>query len=173
MPYGHQISWLNCVKAHSKAGHWRDTPFPLYDQCEFLIKGVIAMGADAFHPGQTPPSLPPHPDTTLSTATFSLSLPSQENSILNNKLSIQISSGLPSVSSLPYMLSTAYLIRYLIILRIRINLVKSNLPVLRKGYVQILRHPHLRIHHPINVHEKGTTTNVGWTCCLTWQVLLL
>ena len=53
MPYGHQISWLNCVKAHSKAGHWRETPFLLCGQCEFLIKGVVAMGAGAFHPGQT------------------------------------------------------------------------------------------------------------------------
>ena len=92
----------NLVKAHSKAWRWRDTLFPLYDQCEFLIKGVVATGAGAFHPGQTPPSSPPYLETFLTT-TSSQTLQSQEfeSSFLTDELSNEITSDLPPVSSLP------------------------------------------------------------------------
>ena len=42
-----------------KASRWRKTPFPLYDDMHFLVHGIVATGAEAFHAGSQPqpPSL--------------------------------------------------------------------------------------------------------------------
>ena len=53
------------LKAYKKADQWHYTPFPLYDQIEYLVKGVIATGAGAFHASESPPSSPA-PSTLLS-----------------------------------------------------------------------------------------------------------
>ena len=51
--------WDTYIKAHKKAAQWRHTPFPLYDETQYLVKGVVATGAGAFHAGETPtPSSP-------------------------------------------------------------------------------------------------------------------
>ncbi|KAJ7758440.1 hypothetical protein B0H14DRAFT_2252934, partial [Mycena olivaceomarginata] len=43
------------LRAHPDSKHWQTTPFPLYDDMLFLVDGIIATGAGAFHTG-TPPS---------------------------------------------------------------------------------------------------------------------
>jgi hypothetical protein len=36
---------------NTKASHWHKIPFPLYDDIHFLVHGVVATGAGAFHVG--------------------------------------------------------------------------------------------------------------------------
>jgi hypothetical protein len=50
-------------KAHKKAAQWRHTPFPLYDEIQYLVKGIVATGAGAFHAGMSPPPYNPFPDS--------------------------------------------------------------------------------------------------------------
>ena len=52
---------------HKKATCWKSTPFPLYDEVLYLVHGIFATGAGAFHPGLTPepPSTPSSPRTVL------------------------------------------------------------------------------------------------------------
>jgi len=46
--------WEAYLKSHPKAARWRVAPFPLYDEMHYLVNGIVATGADVFHPGQTP-----------------------------------------------------------------------------------------------------------------------
>jgi len=56
--------WDVYIQCHKKAAHWRNTPFPLYDEMSYLVDGVVATGAGAFHAGETPRSSPtPDRDT--------------------------------------------------------------------------------------------------------------
>ncbi|KIL55164.1 hypothetical protein M378DRAFT_42800, partial [Amanita muscaria Koide BX008] len=41
--------WEAYLAAHPKAARWRKTSFPLYDKMYFLVDGIIATGAGAFH----------------------------------------------------------------------------------------------------------------------------
>ncbi|KAJ7745907.1 hypothetical protein DFH07DRAFT_711778, partial [Mycena maculata] len=43
--------WDAYITKHPKAARWRRTPFPLYDEILYLVDGVVATGAGAFHPG--------------------------------------------------------------------------------------------------------------------------
>ncbi|KAF8344682.1 hypothetical protein F5887DRAFT_824285, partial [Amanita rubescens] len=59
--------WSAYLATHKKATRWRSTPFPLYDEVMYLVHGIVATGAGAFHPGLTPepPSTPSSPRTEL------------------------------------------------------------------------------------------------------------
>ncbi|KAJ6576148.1 hypothetical protein DFH09DRAFT_1311585 [Mycena vulgaris] len=52
--------WDTYLKTHSKAKRWRKTCFPLYDDILYLVDGIVAIGAGAFHAGAS------QPDDTLS-----------------------------------------------------------------------------------------------------------
>ncbi|KAF8229798.1 hypothetical protein L208DRAFT_1177188, partial [Tricholoma matsutake] len=41
--------WAMYLKMNPKASCWHKTPFPLHDDIHFLVHGVIATGAGAFH----------------------------------------------------------------------------------------------------------------------------
>ncbi|KAF8056485.1 Myb/SANT-like DNA-binding domain-containing protein, partial [Lyophyllum atratum] len=41
--------WDAYLKSHKKAERWRKTPFPLYDDIHYLVSGIVATGAGAFH----------------------------------------------------------------------------------------------------------------------------
>ncbi|KAF8222659.1 hypothetical protein L208DRAFT_1160142, partial [Tricholoma matsutake] len=41
--------WATYLKMNPKASRWCKTPFLLYDDIHFLVHGVIATGAGAFH----------------------------------------------------------------------------------------------------------------------------
>ncbi|KAJ7703618.1 hypothetical protein B0H17DRAFT_1127233 [Mycena rosella] len=43
--------WEVYIESHNKARKWRNTPFPLYDEILYLVDGIIATGAGAFHAG--------------------------------------------------------------------------------------------------------------------------
>ena len=60
----HSISYIEIIiyhhrtdpyllKAHPNAARWRMTSFPLYDDIHFLVNGIVATGAGAFHPGRS------------------------------------------------------------------------------------------------------------------------
>lgn len=51
-------------ECHRKAAQWKNTPFPLYDEMSYLVDGVVATGAGAFHAGETPRSGEPSPAPT-------------------------------------------------------------------------------------------------------------
>jgi hypothetical protein len=46
------FSWQN--KTTVKYYHWCKTPFPLYNDILYLVDGIVAMGAMAFHAGNPP-----------------------------------------------------------------------------------------------------------------------
>jgi hypothetical protein len=55
------------VQAHPKAARWRKTSFPFNDEMYFLVDGIIATGAGAFHAGSQPQIISRTPNThTLS-----------------------------------------------------------------------------------------------------------
>jgi hypothetical protein len=41
------------LQAHPNAERWRTALFPLYDNIFYLVNGVVATGASAFHPGRS------------------------------------------------------------------------------------------------------------------------
>ncbi|KAJ7763295.1 hypothetical protein B0H16DRAFT_1883690 [Mycena metata] len=43
--------WTALLAKNSKAKRWRKTPFPLYDDILYLVEGIVATGAGAFHGG--------------------------------------------------------------------------------------------------------------------------
>ncbi|KAJ6510774.1 hypothetical protein C8R45DRAFT_965150 [Mycena sanguinolenta] len=43
--------WDAYLKRHPTAKKWRKTPFLLYDDISFLVDGIVATGAGAFHAG--------------------------------------------------------------------------------------------------------------------------
>ncbi|KAJ6503676.1 hypothetical protein C8R45DRAFT_1209316 [Mycena sanguinolenta] len=43
--------WQRYIEAHPDAARWQTTPFPLYDDMLYLVEGIIATGAGAFHAG--------------------------------------------------------------------------------------------------------------------------
>ncbi|KAF5354104.1 hypothetical protein D9756_007273 [Leucocoprinus leucothites] len=50
--------WEPLIKTFSRASYWHRHSFPCYDEMHYLIKGVVATGAGAFHPSETPVSSP-------------------------------------------------------------------------------------------------------------------
>ncbi|KAK7689262.1 hypothetical protein QCA50_007953 [Cerrena zonata] len=57
--------WKDYIAKHSKATMWQTWAFPLYDKIDSLVFGVVAMGANAYHPGQTTSDGSPSPSSTL------------------------------------------------------------------------------------------------------------
>ena len=53
---------------------WKNTSFPLYDEMQYLVHGIVAMGAGAFHPGRTPS---PTPSDSLKTVDLDQSMSTQ------------------------------------------------------------------------------------------------
>lgn len=49
IPFDHST-----LQAHLKSACWRTTSFPLYDKMYYLVNGIVATGADVFHPGWSP-----------------------------------------------------------------------------------------------------------------------
>ncbi|KAG5652135.1 hypothetical protein H0H81_006172 [Sphagnurus paluster] len=45
--------WEKYIAAHPSANRWRTTTFPLFDDIHFLVNGIVATGAGAFHPGRS------------------------------------------------------------------------------------------------------------------------
>ncbi|KAJ7506501.1 hypothetical protein B0H11DRAFT_2272238 [Mycena galericulata] len=43
--------WEAYLAKHRNAKRWRKTPFPLYDDLAYLVDGIVATGAGAFHAG--------------------------------------------------------------------------------------------------------------------------
>ncbi|KAJ7466259.1 hypothetical protein B0H11DRAFT_2284693 [Mycena galericulata] len=43
--------WEAYLAKHPNAKRWRKTPFPLYDDLAYLVDGIVATGAGAFHAG--------------------------------------------------------------------------------------------------------------------------
>ncbi|KAG6917476.1 hypothetical protein DXG01_002339 [Tephrocybe rancida] len=93
--------WAPFIKAHKKLERWRDTPFLLYDQLEYLVNGVVATGAAAFHPGESPAateSIPwsdseqgsPIPFTESILTSSSQQTMTTASSILNDELTAEL-----------------------------------------------------------------------------------
>ncbi|KAJ7717640.1 hypothetical protein DFH07DRAFT_761906 [Mycena maculata] len=51
MPTALAEVWDAYIDRHPKAARWRTTPFPLYNDILYLVEGIVATGAGAFHPG--------------------------------------------------------------------------------------------------------------------------
>ncbi|KAF8473098.1 hypothetical protein DFH94DRAFT_684535 [Russula ochroleuca] len=76
------FGWDDGIKTITASDRiWED-----YVKCKFLIKGVVATGAGAFHPGQTPPSSP-HPESVTSSPPAHHS---HATSLLNDELSSSV-----------------------------------------------------------------------------------
>ncbi|KAF7372348.1 MYB transcription factor 08 [Mycena venus] len=43
--------WDAYIAKHPKAAYWKENPFPLYNDVLFLVEGIVATGAEAFHAG--------------------------------------------------------------------------------------------------------------------------
>ncbi|KAJ7036435.1 hypothetical protein C8F04DRAFT_1258001 [Mycena alexandri] len=65
--------WDALLAKTPKAKHWRKTPFPLYDNILYLVEGIVATGAGAFHAGASQTS-------TLTQSTQSVSQSTQYDS---------------------------------------------------------------------------------------------
>ncbi|KAF8987594.1 hypothetical protein BDQ17DRAFT_1188348, partial [Cyathus striatus] len=48
--------WEPIIKQFPHANYWCFHLFPIYNDMNFLVSGVVATGAGAFHSGQTPQS---------------------------------------------------------------------------------------------------------------------
>ncbi|KAJ7223788.1 hypothetical protein C8J57DRAFT_1535928 [Mycena rebaudengoi] len=55
--------WEAHITSHPKARKWRNTSFPLYDDILYLVDGIIATGAGAFHAGTTQSQSQPSDDS--------------------------------------------------------------------------------------------------------------
>jgi len=97
--------WDVYIQAHRKAAHWRNTPFPLYDEMSYLVDGVVATGAGAFHAGETPQSSPTPQayqetepdDSTQESAPGPSSIPSTSvGSLLDDDVAKEIETPAPS-----------------------------------------------------------------------------
>ena len=86
------------LKSHRKAAHWRNTPFPLYDELSYLVEGVVATGAGAFHAGARSATSPTpdqetEPDDSTQEPAFSVSstIPSTSvGSLLDDDVAYEI-----------------------------------------------------------------------------------
>jgi hypothetical protein len=46
--------YITAGQTHESAKKWQKTPFPLYDDMHYLVAGIVATGAGAFHAGAVP-----------------------------------------------------------------------------------------------------------------------
>ncbi|KAG6875044.1 hypothetical protein C0992_005402 [Termitomyces sp. T32_za158] len=103
-PVATDAVWMAYLKAHKSHERWRDTPFLLYHEVEYLVHGVVATEAAAFHPGNSPatteeiswsdsnygsPISPPAPLPSISAAGSFQSV-STDSSILQDELTQEI-----------------------------------------------------------------------------------
>ncbi|TEB28720.1 hypothetical protein FA13DRAFT_1599203, partial [Coprinellus micaceus] len=55
--------WDAKIKANKRFKVWKEKIYLIHDDMFYLVDGVVATGAGAFNPGQTPPSSPPRAPT--------------------------------------------------------------------------------------------------------------
>ncbi|KAF5346743.1 hypothetical protein D9756_010444 [Leucocoprinus leucothites] len=76
--------WEPLIKTFSHASYWHRHSFPCYDEMHYLIKGVVATSAGAFHPSETPVSSPVVVPSSPVTLTSELPNQSEPSAVLSD-----------------------------------------------------------------------------------------